>query len=74
MKKIISVFLVMALLLSLAGCGKKKADSTMPASTAKPPQTGPVGTWDIPIPEINPLGSQGLYITTGYEPGVYGVK
>ncbi|KJS87395.1 MAG: hypothetical protein JM58_04385 [Peptococcaceae bacterium BICA1-8] len=74
MKKIISVFLVMALLLSFAGCSKKKEGDNTPVSTAKPPKTGPVGTWDIPIPEINPLGSQGLYITTGYEPGAYGVK
>ena len=25
------------------------------------PQTGPVGQWDIPVPEINPLGTQSLY-------------
>jgi hypothetical protein len=34
------------------------------------------GKWDIPIPEINPLGSQNLYQTTRYEKGlrVHGIS
>lgn len=30
----------------------------------KGPKTGPVGEWSIPIPKINPLGSQNLYTET----------
>ena len=71
MKKIISILLILALLFSLSGCGRKtgESNSSLPVSSAKPPKTGPVGIWDIPIPEINPLGSQDLYISTDYEEG-----
>ena len=72
MKKFISVVLVAVLLMgSLAGCSSKKPAGTDISGTsagnninAKPPKTGPVGQWDIPIPEINPLGSQALYAKT----------
>lgn len=77
MKKLISALLVAALLMGgLAGCSSKKPVGTDTSGTnisagidenAKPPKTGPVGQWDIPIPEINPLGSQELYTTTDYE-------
>ena len=71
MKKIISILLILALLFSLSGCGRKtgESNSSLPVSSAKPPKTGPVGIWDIPIPEINPLGSQGLYLSTSHEEG-----
>ncbi len=33
------------------------------------PTTGPIGTWDIPVPFINPLGTQDLYTgSTSYKP------
>ena len=77
MKKFISVVLVAVLLMvSLAGCSSKKPAGTDTSGTgisagndvnAKPPKTGPVGQWDIPIPEINPLGSQALYAKTNHE-------
>lgn len=34
-----------------------------------PPTTGPIGTWDIDIPKINPLGSQSLYSSTQQDTG-----
>jgi VWFA-related protein len=38
-------------------------DPTLTASgrSITQPQNGPEGTWDIPVPLINPLGSQSLY-------------
>ena len=75
MKKLISVMLIAVLLMgTLAGCAKKPTGTNISTDVdagidpnAKPPKTGPVGQWDIPIPEINPLGSQALYMTTDYE-------
>lgn len=57
----------------MAGCGKGKTTSTT-GPRPEGPKTGPIGTWDIPIPEINPLGSQGLYINTTYQSESHNVK
>lgn len=38
------------------------------------PKTGPVGNWYMPIPDINPLGSQSLYARTEYENGDHYIK
>lgn len=42
----------------------------------KEPETGAVGTWDIPVPLINPLGSQELYTydTSYYEKRGHGIQ
>src|SRR5690554_4049312 len=68
MKKFISILLIIALIFGMAGCGKDKTTGTS-GPRPKGPKTGPVGNWDIPIPEINPLGSQGLYLSTSHEEG-----
>ena len=78
MKKIISALLVATLLLScFSGCQfglGKKQEGIKTTKNVKGPKTGPVGKWDIPIPEINPLGSQGLYTSTSYEKGSHTIK
>lgn len=38
------------------------------------PKQAPIGTWDIPVPEINPLGAQDLYSGTSYTRGSYELK
>lgn len=76
MKKALSYLLVITLVLgSLGGCGNKAAESALgdKYKNATPPKTGPVGEWDIPIPEINPIGSQNLYSSTNYEIGSHEV-
>ena len=86
MKRIISILLVVALLFScFVGCSRKKksedgaegTDSVTETETGKKttantqgPKRGPVGIWDIPVPEINPLGSQELYYSTSYDNAV----
>ena len=47
----------------ITGYGDKYADPSLSATGRKivDPETGPVGTWSIPVPFINPLGSQKLY-------------
>ncbi len=80
MKKIISVFLIAVLLIScFSGClfRRKDADkdgSKKTTANVKGPERGPVGVWDIPVPEINPLGSQSLYGSTGYSKGSHDLK
>lgn len=79
MKKIISVFLITALLLTcFSGCLFKrkdaKEDGKKTTANVKGPERGPVGVWDIPVPEINPLGSQGLYTGTSYTKGSHNLK
>lgn len=59
MKKLIARILAYVLIISLlSGC------SWNPFSREKGPKTGPVGKWDMPIPRLNPLGSQNLYSGT----------
>jgi len=65
--------LILSLLLvtgGLVGCTNETAIPTTGKEekykNLQPPKTGPVGEWDIPIPEINPLGSQDLYYSTHY--------
>ncbi len=45
------------------GFGLKYVDQKLTATGREKftPETGPEGTWDIPVPFINPLGSQKLY-------------
>ena len=78
--------MVVALLFScFVGCSRKKksedgaegTDSVTETETGKKttantqgPKRGPVGIWDIPVPEINPLGSQELYYSTSYDNAV----
>lgn len=69
MKKVISILLIIALIFGMAGCGKKENITETSGPKPKGPKTGPVGNWDIPIPEINPLGSQNLYLSTSHEEG-----
>lgn len=72
MKKRLAILLSVIFTLSLfTGC---KKDEGLLSKIKKSifnevsgPKTGPVGNWDIPIPEINPLGSQNLYSSTEYE-------
>ncbi|AGA67763.1 Mg-chelatase subunit ChlD [Desulfitobacterium dichloroeliminans LMG P-21439] len=60
------------------GCSSEAAVKTLSEEDKykdlQPPETGPVGEWDIPLPEINPLGSQALYTSTDYAPGSYEVS
>ena len=70
MKKLISVLLAATILFScFSGCSRKKKNKPVTQvlqtgtkrkdnSNVEGPKTGPVGTWSIPAPEINPLGSQ----------------
>ncbi len=77
MKKLISILLAATLLLScFVGCSlinKDKNGDTPPGkkttANVEGPKRGPVGVWDIPVPDINPLGSQELYSSTGYSQG-----
>lgn len=48
--------------------GKNYLDPNLGPSgrTIIPPEPGEVGTWDVPVPLINPLGSQKLYTNTRY--------
>lgn len=70
MKKILSVLLAAILILGcFSGCqrnSEKKEPEVKTTKNVKGPKTGPVGTWDIPVPEINPLGTQSLYTNTSY--------
>ncbi len=79
MKKLISILLAATILFScFSGCSRKKKNETDETSSTdtittkkttanvEGPKTGPVGTWSIPAPEINPLGSQDLYDETSY--------
>ncbi|MGI6224928.1 MAG: vWA domain-containing protein [Peptococcales bacterium] len=68
MKKVVSILIILTLILGMAGCGRGKTKNTT-GPRPQGPKTGPIGTWDIPIPEINPLGSQDLYSSTGHEFG-----
>ncbi|MEL1136551.1 VWA domain-containing protein [Desulfitobacterium sp. THU1] len=74
-KKMISCLLVLMLAMGgLSGCGNQTtAVDTLSDNERykdlQPPKTGPVGEWDIPIPAINPLGSQSLYSATDYTTG-----
>lgn len=43
-------------------------------SPPKEPVVGPVGEWDIPVPKINPLGSQEYYGSTEYEMSDHNIK
>lgn len=80
MKKIISVFLITALLVgSFSGCLFKRKDADKDGgkkttANVEGPKRGPVGVWDIPVPEINPLGSQDLYSGTSYSKGSHNLK
>ncbi|MGE4283395.1 MAG: VWA domain-containing protein, partial [Clostridia bacterium] len=84
MKKIIALILIVAVIVSgivIYWNKAKSIDSNSAAAgpgtkekTETGPKTGPVGKWDIPIPEINPLGAQKLYISTGYEAGNHTLK
>lgn len=47
------------------------AGLTLTGKELKEPVTGEVGTWDIPVPLINPLGSQKLYT---YETSYYKMR
>lgn len=69
MRKLIAMLLVCILTISLlSGC------SWNPFNKEKGPKTGPVGKWDIPIPKINPLGSQSLYGSTEYALGSHSLS
>lgn len=96
MKKLVALFLVLSMTVSLfSGCGRSENAETIETTTVSTsettlanggaiepagyrlppvdpnlsptgkkilqPETGPVGSWDIPVPYINPLGSQSLY-------------
>jgi hypothetical protein len=69
MKKLMAMLLACILTISLlSGC------SWNPFDMEKGPKTGPVGKWDMPIPEINPLGSQGLYASTEHLAGEHNLS
>jgi len=78
MKKILSILLAAFLIFGcFTGCqngSKKNEPKVKTTKNVKGPKTGPVGKWDIPIPEINPLGTQSLYTTTSYETGGCEIK
>ncbi|MEN6313075.1 MAG: VWA domain-containing protein [Clostridiaceae bacterium] len=77
MKKILSVLLAAVLIFGcFSGCqnGSKNEPKVKTTKNVKGPKTGPVGKWDIPIPEINPLGTQSLYTTTGYNTGGHEIR
>lgn len=82
-QKAIAVLLSILLVAgSLGGCGSGTAANTLSEvnkedekyKNLQPPKTGPVGEWDIPLPEINPLGSQALYSSTDYAIGTHEVS
>ncbi|MDF2675350.1 MAG: Mg-chelatase subunit ChlD, partial [Clostridiales bacterium] len=64
MKKMLAILLACILTASLfSGCNWNIFDKE------EGPVTGPIGKWDMPIPKINPLGSQNLYYGTEHAVG-----
>jgi len=84
MKRLISVLLAVTMLLScFTACSRRDKKSEKEAESGpvkkttantEGPKRGPVGVWDIPVPEINPLGSQSLYASTSYDFGEHNIK
>lgn len=69
MKKLTAILLACVLVTGLlSGC------SWNPFSQEKGPKTGPIGKWSIPIPKINPLGSQNLYADSQYMTGEHSLS